>query len=176
SNGMLLDERRLDMLKGRADLLAISLDGIPESHNRFRNSDHAFQTMESRLEGVRSAGIPFGFIFTLTRSNIHELQWVAAFALKQGARLLQIHPLEEVGRAEELLSGSRPDAMAAISALLEGLRIQMTSSGDMHVQVDLFDRDKLRANPEVVFAGNCLARCEKPLLGDMISPLVIESD
>src|SRR5688572_4355450 len=35
SNGMLLDESHLDRLRGAADLLAISLDGVPASHNRF---------------------------------------------------------------------------------------------------------------------------------------------
>lgn len=176
SNGMLLDERRLGLLKGRADLLAISLDGVPESHNRFRQSEHAFQTMESRLDGLRQAGIPFGFIFTLTRTNINELQWVAQFAAAQGARLLQIHPLEEVGRAEEQLPGARPDSVAAIFALLESFRIQAMSSGSMHVQVDLFDRDVLRANPSLVFAGDCLSGVENPRLSDMVSPLIIEAD
>ena len=36
SNGMLLDDRRLGMLTGHTDVLAISLDGVPESHNRLR--------------------------------------------------------------------------------------------------------------------------------------------
>jgi MoaA/NifB/PqqE/SkfB family radical SAM enzyme len=69
----------------------------------------AFSTMAARLEGVRRSGIPFGFIFTLTQFNLHELEWVAGFALQQGARLLQIHPLEEAGRAAERLAGARPD-------------------------------------------------------------------
>src|SRR5215208_1447118 len=80
SNGMLLDERRLQALHGVVDLLAISLDGVPASHNRNRASERAFETMASRLEGVRNSEIPFGFIFTLTLHNLHELDWVANFA------------------------------------------------------------------------------------------------
>src|SRR5262249_42287984 len=63
SNGMLLDGQRLARLQGCVDLLAISLDGIPASHNRIRGSERAFETMRARLEGVRQSGIPFGFIF-----------------------------------------------------------------------------------------------------------------
>jgi MoaA/NifB/PqqE/SkfB family radical SAM enzyme len=51
-----------------------------------RASPHAFAQMASRLKGLRSSGIPFGFIFTLTQQNVHELQWVADFAAEQGAR------------------------------------------------------------------------------------------
>src|ERR1700722_11228438 len=67
SNGMLLDGPRLEMLAGLTDVLAISLDGVPESHNRTRGSLQAFERMQSNLEGVRGSGIPFGFIFTLTQ-------------------------------------------------------------------------------------------------------------
>jgi MoaA/NifB/PqqE/SkfB family radical SAM enzyme len=109
SNGMLLTERRLETLRGVVDLLAISLDGGPASHNRMRASERAFEMMAARLDGVRRSGIPFGFIFTLTQHNLHELDWVANFALEQGAKLLQIHPLEEVGRANTFLPGVRPD-------------------------------------------------------------------
>ena len=39
-------------------------------------------------------------MFTLTRENLGELGWVSDFAVDQGARLLQIHPLAEVGTIE----------------------------------------------------------------------------
>ena len=69
---MLLDERRLESLQGRLDLLAISLDAMPASHNRMRNHDHAFETMLSRLLSIQSSGIPFGFLFTLTHQNFQD--------------------------------------------------------------------------------------------------------
>jgi MoaA/NifB/PqqE/SkfB family radical SAM enzyme len=109
SNGMLLTERRLDSLAGRIDLLAISLDGVPESHNQMRAHPRAFETMAKRLKALRRSGIPFGFIFTLTQHNVNELDWVAGFAKEQGAGLLQIHPLEDAGRARTRLRGGRPD-------------------------------------------------------------------
>src|ERR1700732_2069259 len=87
------------------------LDGTPASHDRMRADPRAFATMASRLGRLRDSGIPFGFIFTLTQHNLHELEWVAGFAVEQGARLLQIHPLEAAGRATEELAESFPDAV-----------------------------------------------------------------
>lgn len=180
SNGMLLDERRLDSLRGRVDLLAISLDGVPASHNRMRAHPQAFETMESRLEGVRLSGIPFGFIFTLTQHNLHELEWVAAFALTQGARLLQIHPLEEAGRARERLEGSRPDGVESSVAFLLATQLQEALGDKLLIQLDLISRHHVRDSPGCFFAGGepedgSGEGAERPL-SELVAPLVIESD
>jgi Fe-coproporphyrin III synthase len=176
TNGMLLDDRRLLPLLGVLDLLAISLDGVPESHNRMRNSDRAFVAMQERLEGVRQSGIPFGFIFTLTQHNIHELEWVADFALDQGAKLLQIHPLEEVGRAEQQLSGSGPDSVESAYTYLEVLRIQAQVGDKLYLQLDLANQNAFRAEPARAYAGHPVSNVEVTGLADLTSPLVIEAD
>ncbi|MGH9406055.1 MAG: radical SAM protein [Terriglobia bacterium] len=176
SNGMLLDEPRLAMLKERADLLAISLDGVPASHNRVRACDRAFEVMKSRLEGVRSSGIPFGFIFTLTQYNLDELEWAGEFALEQGAKLLQIHPLEEVGRASEAMPGNRPDDTECAYAFLEAARIQSIAGTRLFVQLDLVHRELLRAHPDRVFAGELAPDIAQEPLGRLVSPLVVETD
>jgi Fe-coproporphyrin III synthase len=172
TNGMLLTKRRLAELAGRLDLLAISLDGPPESHNRMRASEHAFAQLESRLEGLRASGIPFGFIFTLTQRNVHELDWVARFAVEQGARLLQIHPLEEVGRARKLLAGDRPDELESAYAFLEAVRLRELYAGRLTVQLDLVHGGLLREAPERAYADDVDADA---LLAELVSPLVIEA-
>ncbi|MEM7482897.1 MAG: radical SAM protein [Acidobacteriota bacterium] len=176
SNGMLLDKRRLAMLEGRLGLLAISLDGSPESHNRMRANPRAFEAMERRLDGVRGLGIPFGFIFTLTQYNLDELLWVARFALEQGASLLQIHPLEITGRAAEELSGSRPDPTEAGWAYVAATNLQRSVGDALRIQLDLFDREALRLDPERVFAGDRAGEEFERPLGEVLSPLVVEAD
>lgn len=176
SNGMLLDERHLEMLHGSADVLAISIDGIPTSHNRMRGAEQAFESMVSRLEGVRQSGIPFGFIFTLTQYNLNELDWVTHFALEQGAKLLQIHPLEDVGRASGILSGSRPDELESAYAYLEVARIQKLVGDRLCIQLDFADRELLRTNPDCAFASELSAEGTIRLLADLVSPLIIEAD
>jgi MoaA/NifB/PqqE/SkfB family radical SAM enzyme len=176
SNGMLLNGERLAQLEGVTDLLAISLDGVPESHNKMRNSPIAFQKMSANLEGVRKTGIPFGFIFTLTMTNLHELKWVTEFAVEQGASLLQIHPLEEVGRGMTKLQGHRPDEVEAAFAYLQTVRLQAEVGNRLAIRIDLIDRELLRPQADRVYAGACCTRAEDRRLADMLSPLVIEQD
>lgn len=176
SNGMLLDSGRLAMLDGGADLLAISLDGIPESHDIIRGSRRSFSDMASHLEDLRATGIPFGFIFTLTQFNLDELEWVAAFALEQGAKLLQIHPLEDVGRARIVMPGERPDEIESAHAVIEVLRIKEIVGDRMHVHVDLVDREYLRTDPARVFADEISDEMMSGDFAELVSPLVIEPD
>lgn len=176
SNGILLDERRLALLAGRADLLAVSIDGVPDSHNRIRGSERAFDMMVSRLEGVRGAGIGFGFIFTLTQQNAHELEWVARFAVEQGAGQLQIHALEEVGRAQSQMRGLEPDEIEIGVAWLEALRLQSLYRGQLEVRVDFVDTGWLRAHPDFVLADPARSGRVEARLAELVSPLIVEAD
>lgn len=176
TNGMLLDERRLAALRDVTSLLAISLDGMPESHNRMRGSDRAFATMAGRIEGLRRSGIRFGFIFTLTQFNLHELEWVTRFAVEHGASLLHIHPLEEVGRAETLLPGARPDSIESSYAGLEVARLQAAVGDRLRLHLDFAQREALRAHPERAYAGDQAVDPSLAQLADLVSPLVIEAD
>jgi MoaA/NifB/PqqE/SkfB family radical SAM enzyme len=176
TNGMLLDEKRLETLRGAVDLIAISLDGKPESHNIMRASKHAFPGMLARLEDLRASEIPFGFIFTLTQYNLDELDWVADFALEQGARLLQIHPLEDVGRARVEIPGERPDAIESAYAVIEALRLKEELRDRMYVHIDVFDREFMEADPARVFADQLPQDMESIAFAELVSPLVIEPD
>lgn len=170
TNGMLLTERRLDSLAGLVDVLAISLDGTPETHVEMRQDPSAFSALEARLPAVRASGIPFGFIVTLTQYNVHELAWVAAFAREQGATLLQVHPLEDEGYAAERLPDSVPDTTELAFAFVESLRLR--GEGGPAVQLDVVRRGDLLRHPERFFAGEA----EEPVpLGRWLSPLVIET-
>lgn len=175
TNGMLLDQRHLDAIAPYIDLIAISIDGIPESHNRIRAYEGAFEKMASYLGNLRERNMKFGFIFTLTQHNLHELQWVADFALEQGAALLQIHPLDEVGHAAENMIGETPDQIENAYAWALGQQIQRTSGGRMAVQVDLLFSDHLKTRRELFYAGE-VPQEERAHLADLLSPLVIETD
>ena len=141
-----------------------------------RNAPLAFERMRANLDGVRKTGIPFGFIFTLTQHNLHELRWVTAFAVEQGASLLQIHPLEEVGRGMTELRGQRPDEIEASFAYLQTIRMQTEVGNTLAVRVDLVDRERLREAADRLNAGTCDIRAEDRKLSDIINPLIIEPD
>ena len=174
TNGMLLDDWQLEVLKTDCDLLAISLDGVPDSHNFMRHSVRAFDEMQARLARVREAGISFGFIFTLTFHNAHELDWVAQFAVEQGAGLLQLHPLEPVGRATRTLNGSLPDGEENAAALFEAVRIRELYRDVINVQVDLATVPALLEHPTRVFVREATI-CGDQTVADVLAPLVVET-
>lgn len=175
SNGMLLNESRLDALCPNVDLLVLSLDGTPESHNRLRNNPRAFELMSNRLEGLRQRNVAFGFIFTLTQYNLDELIWVVDFAQRQQARLVQIHPLENVGAASAHLAGSVPDAVEMAYAFAVKLQLQQRLGNALALQLDLIHSDALRQFPEHFYAGRGGVDRGAPL-GAILTPLVIETD
>lgn len=175
TNGMLLKGRRLERLVGVTDLIAVSLDGKPASHDRIRGSKRAFEAMAANLPALRATGIPFGFIFTLTQYNLDELDWVARFALDQGAKLLQIHPLELAGRAAAELAEEHPDRQETAVAFLEAARLSRELGDRMKVQVDLSHRQGLAAHPERVYGDDPTGLEDAPL-ADTVSPLIIEAD
>ena len=79
TNGMPLDERRIEWLKPDADLVAISLDGLPDSHNTMRGSDHAFET-------IRAAEHSAGEIYAAFRKQLADLRRTDPLAAKDDLR------------------------------------------------------------------------------------------
>jgi MoaA/NifB/PqqE/SkfB family radical SAM enzyme len=170
TNGMLLSARRLDELAGLVDVLAISLDGTPETHAWMRGDSRAFSHLARRMPDVRASGIPFGFISTLTMHNVQELEFVFEFAAASGAALVQVHPLEPEGFGADLASAV-PDATELGFALLEAARLG--AEHRIAAQVDLVTHLELDASPDQFLAT---APAPAAPLGEWLSPLVIETD
>lgn len=175
TNGLLLDTRRLGRLVPHLSLLAISIDGVPDSHDRMRAMPGAFDRMRARLRLVRDAGVPFGFIFTLTLGNLGELAWVADFAADEGAALLQVHPLEQAGRAREyaLLP---PDDLELAYGFLEVARLQERHRGRLELQYDVADRTLIEREPGRAFAVATPPDAHARPLATLVSPLVVQDD
>jgi MoaA/NifB/PqqE/SkfB family radical SAM enzyme len=180
TNGMLLNSHYAQILKDRATLVAVSLDGKPESHNRIRGHPRAFEKMTAGVNCLKEAEVPFGFIFTLTLYNVHELAWVADYALAQGAKLLQVHPLEEVGRAKDAFSRGAPDRLELARTFLEIARLQEACAGRMKIHFDAADLAVLSEEPGRAYAIELCPEAQMNLeripLANLIAPLVIEAD
>jgi MoaA/NifB/PqqE/SkfB family radical SAM enzyme len=177
TNGLLLTERRLGEIAPHLRVLAVSIDGVPESHNRLRALPTAFAKMSEKLAILRKTGMPFAIIFTLTRQNLPELAWVADFAVEQGAAQLQVHPLESVGRATDYQLVP-PDDLELSYAFLEVARLQEKHRGRLTIQYDAADRSVVAADPGRAFAvapRDPQAVANTPL-ADLVSPLVVQDD
>lgn len=177
TNAMLLDDARAKVIHECADLVAISVDGPPELHNQIRAHPRAFECMTEGVGRLRDLGMPFAFIFTLTLHNLHHLEWVADFAVKQGAGLLQVHPLEEVGRATDELPGAAPDSFELARAFVEVAHLQKQHRGKLSLQFDVADLEILRRNPERGYADAAAGEdSARGPLGELIAPVIIEAD
>jgi Fe-coproporphyrin III synthase len=175
TNLMPLTQERLAILRAHLNLCAVSLDGVPASHDAIRGKRGAFAVMQARLAELRESGIPFGFIFTLTQTNIGELAWVARFALDQGASLLQVHPLEETGRAATDMAGARPRDLIANAAYLACMRLREALGDRMPVHLDLAHRGTLAREPWRAYGGVADSDPALPL-AELVDTLVIETN
>ena len=179
TNAMLVDERAAAMLREHADVVAVSVDGMPASHNRIRAHPHAFEQMRRGVARLREAGVAFGFIFTLTLYNLDELAWVTTFAAEEGARLLQVHPLEEVGRASGDLPGCAPDALELARGFIEVARLQSEYKATLAIQYDVADVAVLASHPDRGFAMTPFESAEAAAaapLAALIAPIIVETD
>ncbi|GIG61762.1 hypothetical protein Lfu02_61340 [Longispora fulva] len=170
TNGTLTSSRHLEPIAAHLDLLALSLDGPPADHDEMRARPGAFDTLASRMDDVRAAGITFGFLFTLTQHNVHQLDWAVRFALEQKASLLQIHPLEASGRASGM-ADSVPDEIECAAAVLEVARLRHEVGDQLRVHLDLTVRAALPHSPMSAEDHDPSAAFAR-----LVSPLVVEPD
>ncbi|HEY1258235.1 MAG TPA: hypothetical protein VGF34_03235 [Stellaceae bacterium] len=145
-----LTRRRLDRLAGVLDAVAVTLYGAPPTHDRVHGKTGAFRTMAARLAALRAATIPFGFVFTVTDSNLDELAWVKRFALDEGARWLHIRLLEPGRPVMDF--GERCS-----------IRSSLACRGPIHTRPSRLENAAHADHPH--------AR-----LADLIAPLVVEAD
>jgi sulfatase maturation enzyme AslB (radical SAM superfamily) len=173
SNGMLLPSQRNRKILEYVDVIAISIDGKKDLHDRIRGQAGAFEKMMKGVAVLQSMEKIFGFIHTITPDSWDALLWLGGFAFDNGAKLLQLHPLEMYGRATETLSGMAVNDTLAHQAYIMANYLQVKYDGKMTVQLDLLHRDYLEAFPQVVdtFSRQC---AKKGTLPDLLDTIIVE--
>ena len=74
TNGTLIDEGNIERIAAvDFDYLGISIDGLRETHDRFRRKAGAFDASMHALRLCRDQGIKVGLRFTMTQDNAAEL-------------------------------------------------------------------------------------------------------
>lgn len=175
TNGTLMTPERASELRGRVNLIAVSVEGPPDVHDEMRGKN-SFKAMTKGLDALRTEGMPFILLFTLTRYNANQLSWLYEFADKEGARGVEVHPLAAVGAAGHHLQDFVPDSreISAASRLL-ALCTYLRGLGGPEVTMD--------AVKMTLVGQSCwplLAQRESELLNakfsDLVPSLVIEPD
>ena len=156
------------------DALAVSVDGRPDEHDRLRDSPRAFEATRRGLATLRRLGVPFGIAHTARKETISSLRWLAEFAVAEGARLLQLHPLSAAGTAAGPLAAEVPDLADCARIHLLAAILRQDLGGRLRVQVDLMNRDVALARPAMVLADDEPDDDTMPL-AEIVNPLVLTS-
>lgn len=169
SNGMLAPPAAWGALAPFVDVAAISIDGTPQEHDALRRRRGAFARTIDNLDAIRSAGVPFGFIFTLTQYNVDSLTFVVRLAADCGARGVQVRPLTLQGRAATDMADGRPDDLELVAALVEAA--QLGRAHGIPVHVDTVTREELLAHRDRFVPARPVRR-----LADAAPTLVVNAD
>jgi len=74
TNGTLITKEKAKVLKEIGlSYVGISLDGLEETHDKFRGMKGSFQKALSAIRNCQEAGIKVGLRFTINKRNVHEI-------------------------------------------------------------------------------------------------------
>jgi sulfatase maturation enzyme AslB (radical SAM superfamily) len=175
TNGYFLKHRWLEPMRDVIDTVAVSLDGPPEMHNEMRGSPKAFDKLSEGLCTLRALQIPFGVIHTVTSRSWQHLPWIAEFASLNGAKLLQLHPLELWGRAQGELRGESTNNEALSRVYLLSF-VLASPHNPMRIQCDLLHRQHVLTKPELIYAAERQPDWQNQLPANLLSLLILEPD
>ncbi len=99
SNGTLVSEANIDAIRAVGfDYVGISLDGMRETHDRFRRKVGAFDASLAAVRLCRDAGIKVGLRFTLTHDNAQDLPALLDLMDAEGIDKFYLSHLNYAGR------------------------------------------------------------------------------
>ena len=103
TNGTLIDRATAGRLAevGTA-YVGVSLDGLAETHDRFRGEPGAFARAQTGLRRARDAGLRTGIRFTVTRDNIDDLPGLLALTERERIPRFCLYHLVYAGRGRDL--------------------------------------------------------------------------
>lgn len=171
SNGAPVGGRVLDIIAEYVSLVAISLDGAPDTHVKMRGDARAFVRAERAMDRLSARGVRYGVSYCVSRESLGDMPWVVEFAASRGASLVQFHPFADVGRGRHLaerlgLTLSDKARAFVTAALLE------TRDGPA-VQLDLAPAALARSR-RADYAVLELMEARAAPLSDLVNPLVID--
>lgn len=102
TNGTLVKQHHIALLKKANAQVNISIDGEAEFHDLFRNHAGAFKATERCMRKVVEAGIPVTIVSTISQGNLHSLAWLVEWAAQAGAFEFRVQPLLELGRGTDI--------------------------------------------------------------------------
>ncbi|MGL4632535.1 MAG: radical SAM protein [Leadbetterella sp.] len=173
SNGMLLGSDRNQQILKYIDLIAISIDGKEDLHDAIRGQKGAYKKMLEGVEILNSYQSAFGFIHTITNESWQDLLWLGEFAVEQGAKLLQLHPLEMFGRAINNMEQFELDELMRHRSFILANYLQDKYREKLVVQLDILHREHIESFPTLVnpFFRTC---SHSGRMADILDTIVVD--
>lgn len=102
TNGTLIDAALADRIRDAGyDYVGISLDGIGETHDRFRRKAGAYAEALAALRLLRDRGVKVGVRFTMTEGNAAELPALLDLVEREGFPKFYLSHLVYAGRGNK---------------------------------------------------------------------------
>jgi heme d1 biosynthesis radical SAM protein NirJ len=99
TNGTLIDAAMAGRIAATGfDYVGISLDGLRETHDRFRRKVGAFDASLAGIRNCRERGVKVGLRFTLTQDNAGDLNGVLELCEREGIDKFYLSHLNYAGR------------------------------------------------------------------------------
>ncbi len=175
TNGLLATERN-DQLLDLLDGMAISFDGMADTHNVLRGRADAFERACDALQRNTARGRRVAAAISLTRDALPDLPDLADHLVSLGARALQIRPVARAGRARNLDDSSFFSATDQTRLYLVVQALRQELPDDVTLHCDLAPSEGLwqqrDAYAGLLGCGKDAPHEERPL-ADLVNPLVI---
>jgi len=102
TNGTLIDAPMAERIAGLGfDYVGISLDGMRDTHDRFRRKAGAFDASLAGLRECRDRGVKVGLRFTITQDNAADLPRLLALAEAEAIDKFYLSHLNYAGRGNK---------------------------------------------------------------------------
>lgn len=99
TNGTLIDEAMADRVAAAGfNYVGISLDGLRDTHDKFRRLAGAFDRSLAAVRLLHARGVKVGLRYTMTASNAHDLPALLDLMRSEGAQKFYFSHLNYAGR------------------------------------------------------------------------------
>ncbi len=113
TNGTLIDARNINAIEAVGyDYVGISIDGMRETHDRFRRKEGAFDASLAGVRLCRERGLKVGLRFTITSDNASELPDLLALMVEEDVDKFYLSHLNYAGRGNR---NRRSDAVHRVT-------------------------------------------------------------
>lgn len=175
TNGALMSKDKVNRLAALVDVVAVSLDGPRDLHNRIRGSHQSYDRALRALALLADAGVSSAVLHTVTKDSLPFVAGLVSMAHQYGADVVRLHPLELYGRAAGSMQAQALDETDKNKLYLQALALDKLLGDEMRIETDLNLLAQILRAPEKVYA--LPSRRDADARGaDLIDTLVLGAD